>query len=153
MYKEQRSAFTMVELIFVIIVIGILSAIAIPKLAATRDDAIITVAINTVSSVRNSLATERKKRTLRGDFGNITDLNAGPSTVEMFTGFNADKAGNINPVLEYAIRLGTATEGWTGTGLKYTFANAGRTCAAQLNNSRFVAVTTPTTGLCRELGF
>jgi len=32
-------AFTMIELIFVIVIIGILSAVAIPKLAATRDDA------------------------------------------------------------------------------------------------------------------
>jgi len=40
-YKEKnmRKAFTMVEIIFVIVIIGILSAIAIPKLAANRDDA------------------------------------------------------------------------------------------------------------------
>jgi len=36
----QRTAFTMIELVFVIVIIGILSAIAIPKLSATRDDAI-----------------------------------------------------------------------------------------------------------------
>jgi prepilin-type N-terminal cleavage/methylation domain-containing protein len=35
----MKKAFTMIELIFVIIVIGILSAIALPKLSATRDDA------------------------------------------------------------------------------------------------------------------
>jgi prepilin-type N-terminal cleavage/methylation domain-containing protein len=35
-----RKAFTMVELIFVIVIIGILAAIAVPKLSATRDDAI-----------------------------------------------------------------------------------------------------------------
>lgn len=38
----MKKAFTMIELIFVIVVIGVLAAIAIPKLSATRDDAILT---------------------------------------------------------------------------------------------------------------
>ena len=37
----MKKAFTMVELIFVIVIIGILVAIALPRLAATRDDALI----------------------------------------------------------------------------------------------------------------
>ena len=39
--KNSRNAFTMIELIFVIVILGILAAVAIPKLAATRNDAII----------------------------------------------------------------------------------------------------------------
>ena len=35
----MRKAFTMIELIFAIVIIGILASVAIPKLAATRDDA------------------------------------------------------------------------------------------------------------------
>lgn len=43
-------AFTMIELIFVIVVLGILAGVAIPKLAATRDDA-------TLAAMRANLAT------------------------------------------------------------------------------------------------
>lgn len=35
----MKNAFTMVELIFVIVILGILAAVAIPRLNATRDDA------------------------------------------------------------------------------------------------------------------
>lgn len=35
----RRKGFTMVELIFVIVIVAILGVVAIPKLAATRDDA------------------------------------------------------------------------------------------------------------------
>jgi len=37
----MKSAFTMIELIFVIVILGILVAVAIPKLTATRNDAIV----------------------------------------------------------------------------------------------------------------
>jgi len=35
----MKQAFTMIELIFVIVIIGILASVAIPKLTASRDDA------------------------------------------------------------------------------------------------------------------
>ncbi len=62
----------MVELIFVVVVIGILASIAIPRFSATRDDAVISKARNTVATVRNAIAMERQKRILRGDFTPVT---------------------------------------------------------------------------------
>lgn len=35
----MRNAFTMIELVFVIVVLGILASIAVPRLVATKDDA------------------------------------------------------------------------------------------------------------------
>lgn len=40
--KTSKQAFTIIELIFVIVLLGILAAIAVPKLSATRTDAIAT---------------------------------------------------------------------------------------------------------------
>ena len=42
----MKKAFTMIELIFVIVIIGILAAVAIPKLSATRDDAKISTIVS-----------------------------------------------------------------------------------------------------------
>lgn len=67
----MKKAFTMIELVFVIVVIGILSAIAVPKFAATRDDAQISKARAEVAAMRSAIATERQKRILKGDFTDI----------------------------------------------------------------------------------
>lgn len=48
---HKRSAFTMIELIFVIVIIGILAAIAIPKFMATRDDAKVAKMMMSVGNV------------------------------------------------------------------------------------------------------
>jgi len=83
MQVKSRKAFSMIELVFVIVVIGILSAIAIPKFAATRDDAVITKAMVTIASVRSALATERQKLLLRGSFIDMNKTSVGENFTEM----------------------------------------------------------------------
>ena len=56
----MQKGFTMIELIFVIVIIGILAAVAIPKLAATRDDAKHSALIANVNICINDLITGYK---------------------------------------------------------------------------------------------
>ena len=93
----MQKAFTMIELVFVIVVIGILAVVAVPKLAPLINDAQTAKAKSTLASVRSALSTERQKLILQGKFTPIGDL--GDSTYA-FSNFDNDDA---RPVLDYPI--------------------------------------------------
>jgi prepilin-type N-terminal cleavage/methylation domain-containing protein len=56
--RGSKQAFTMIETIFVIVIIGILAATAIPKLVATRDDANAVKIVNALSVCINDAGNE-----------------------------------------------------------------------------------------------
>jgi len=65
-------AFTMIEMVFVIVVLGILAAIAVPRMAASRTDAEITKGRADIASVRSGIVTERQGRLILGQSTWIT---------------------------------------------------------------------------------
>ena len=106
--EQSKKAFTIIELVLVVTIIGILAGVAIPRLSATRDDAEIVKARTMVASVRNALAMERQKRILRGNF---TTINAvGGSTTGVFGNF--DDNSSLPMVLEYAEPSSTNNGDW-----------------------------------------
>ncbi|MFA6195794.1 MAG: type II secretion system protein [Sulfurimonas sp.] len=112
--KKDKNAFTMIEMVFVIVILGILAAIAIPKMVATRTDAEITKGRADIASIRSAIITERQGRLIQGQSGWITQLSQ--NTTTLFDG------NGSSTLLMYGITAGTGSGHWTSTdGSHYTF--------------------------------
>ena len=112
---NNRKAFTMIELVFVIVVLGILAAVALPRFASTRDDATISKGRADIASIRSAIATERQSRLITGDSTYITvaNMNAG---------------GLFGGILTYPIAASASGNGWSGgAGGVYTYSVSGGT--------------------------
>ena len=62
----MKKGFTMIELIFVIVILGILASVAIPRLAGTRTDAEISA---TVANIRTLISDAASYYAVKGEFG------------------------------------------------------------------------------------
>ena len=113
----QRSAFTMIELVFVIVVLGILAGVAIPKLVVTRDDAMLVKGKSQVASIRSGIALQKSKRMLEGTTPFI------PTALDNVAGrlFNYSD-GNTSNILEYPIFSEANRDGaWVKTNTENTY--------------------------------
>lgn len=68
----MKQAFTTVELIFVIVILGILAVIVIPKLSATRDDAEVSKSAMNVAILISDVASYY---TAKGNFAPINEMS------------------------------------------------------------------------------
>lgn len=71
----MKKAFTMIELVFVIVVLGILAAVAVPRLVGTRDDAIITKLRADVAAVQSGITLKRSEDMMKGVMKRLARLD------------------------------------------------------------------------------
>ncbi len=91
--QKFKNAFTMIELIFVIVILGILAAVAIPKLSATRDDAKVAAEVSSVAQAIQNLGAEF---TANGAFNNYTVADANNEVGCFVFTLNNAADGNIS---------------------------------------------------------
>ncbi|MDD6162892.1 MAG: type II secretion system protein [Campylobacteraceae bacterium] len=92
----MKKGFTMIELIFVIVILGILASVAIPRLAATREDAEISAA---VANLRTLVNDATAYYTAKGSF----DTNTKWSEI---TNVPLTNAGGTNATNEAKLKAG-----------------------------------------------
>ena len=122
--QKSKKAFTMIEMVFVIVILGNLAAVAVPRLAATRDDATITKGRSEVASIRSGIVTERQARLIQGSSGYIP-TGSGTYTLNGNTYKQMDNGGLFGGVLMYPITASTGNDGWSGGGGSYTYKVSG----------------------------
>ena len=130
MKQANRYGFTMIELIFVIVVLGILASIAIPKFAATREDAQIAAGRATVAAVRSGIVSERQRRLLQGNTSYISSLG-----------------DNFADILTYPAKK------WSRSGNTYTYTVGQASCAFVYDSTNGTFTGSGLTGDCAKLDF
>lgn len=91
----MKQAFTMIEIIFVVVILGILSAIALPRLGSVREDAVISKGKAEVASIRSGIALLKSQRLLEGNATLPPKLDKAGNDTPGASLFSAGDYGNV----------------------------------------------------------
>lgn len=114
MLVKNRKGFTLIELLIVVVIIGILAAIAIPKFAATKDKAKLA---SVKTDLRNMMTAQEAYFSDYATYGTFGQLQ----TASNFT----LSSGNT-------MSITAATNGYTGTSTNSSISAGFKTCTVQV---------------------
>ncbi|MDD3463253.1 MAG: type II secretion system protein [Sulfurospirillaceae bacterium] len=121
----MKKGFTMIELIFVIVILGILAAVAIPKLAATRDDANIAKGATEVAMAVADMSSYYTANGALGPVSSMTNVTFDDTTIDM----NASNTAVVYPNAQGCISIeANAATGATGIIVRYIGSAANTVC-------------------------
>lgn len=115
--RRPRRAFSLLEVMIVVIVIGVLAAMVVPRFAGVNDEARAAAAVGALSSIRAAVAAYRTEALLlsRGPYPALSDLTTPGRVLQQelpanpFNGLRTAQAVTAN---QAAARTVTGTFGW-----------------------------------------
>lgn len=112
---SSRKGFTIIELLIVVVILGLLASIAIPKLAATKDK---TKMASVRSDLRNTMTAQEAYFADYNTFGNLSQLqaasnyNLSPGNTGTVTGVSNGYTATIsNPTISMGLTQCTVQSG------------------------------------------
>ncbi|ECQ7997188.1 prepilin-type N-terminal cleavage/methylation domain-containing protein [Campylobacter coli] len=96
----MKRAFTILELVFVIVILGILAAIALPKFSSSRDEAEVSKSLNNLKTLINDISIYTLKK----------DHLSSIKTMSNVSGVENVNLGNFNGTKEVNFRVGDDKE-------------------------------------------
>jgi len=142
---NSKEAFTLLELVFVIVVIGILATVAAPRLWVTRDDAIISKGRADVATIRSAISTYKQKQLLEAK----TPLY--PDTLDS-AAKNKENEPLFSNILDYPVYSSKSEGKWMKTGdRQYKYSIQGDKVSFDYNKSNGKFDCDHTDKWCREL--
>ncbi|HED4742345.1 TPA: prepilin-type N-terminal cleavage/methylation domain-containing protein [Campylobacter jejuni] len=96
----MKKAFTILELVFVIVILGILAAIALPKFSSSRDEAEVSKSLNNLKTLINDISIYALKNSHLSSIKTMSNVS-GVENVDL---------GNFNGTKEVNFRVGDDKE-------------------------------------------
>jgi general secretion pathway protein G len=136
----------MTELIFVVVVIGILAAVALPKVGGSVKQAQIASARADVMALRSAILNERQKRLMRGENSFIAVLS---SNSELFGGDSSKS--NYPQLFKYPKQSANASGKWRGSAGTYYFKVDATDVTFTYDSTNGTFKCDPTSDYCKEI--
>lgn len=111
---SNRKGFTLIELLIVVVIIGILAAIAIPKFAATKDKAKLA---SLKTDLRNMMTAQEAYFSDYNTYGSFSQLQS---------------ASNFSVSAGNTMTVAGVASGYTGTATNASISSAIKTCTVQV---------------------
>ncbi|MGE4396940.1 MAG: type II secretion system protein [Sulfurimonas sp.] len=100
---NASKAFTVIELVFVIVVLGILASVALPRFQAVREQADIAKGKGDIATIRSAIANDRQARVVQG-------------SASWISAANLDTGGLFGGVLMNPMPSGSTAGNWDNNG-------------------------------------